>query len=268
MASPSFERIDYSIRTNKNIERKLVFERLLKMKSFLDLSSYRYLGLGSIWFPDFVLAHRILGITDLWSVERESPNRAEYNRPYGCIDIRPGASSDVLDGMTREQWAKPSVVWFDYDGIFDLDVRADCHKLLERLSVWSLILVSVNASRRSYKSPGLADETGKVIERLRDLFADAVPANALDGGAADVSNERFPDVLGSAILNLMTHVVRTSGRGTGGTPDRFVPLFQLRHRDGAEMTTVGGMIVASHRIRQLEKSLGFQAEAAPTQPPR
>jgi len=41
------EQFDYSLRTNKNIERKIVFETLLELIPVLPLSTYRYMGFGS-----------------------------------------------------------------------------------------------------------------------------------------------------------------------------------------------------------------------------
>ena len=98
-------------------------------------ANYRYLGLGSMWFVDFVLAHRVLGINDLSSVELKNPDRAEFNRPYACIAIRVGASSTVLEAMTDVEWNKPAIVWFDYDGVFDEDARSDCTRLGPRTDI-------------------------------------------------------------------------------------------------------------------------------------
>src|SRR5262249_18751827 len=97
---PSFERVDYSIRTNKNIERKLVFDRLRTLDAALHFSTYRYMGLGSMWFVDFVLAHRALRINELWSLEESNADRAEFNKPYDCIRIIPGTTTTTLEGMT------------------------------------------------------------------------------------------------------------------------------------------------------------------------
>lgn len=256
---PSFERVDYSIRTNKNIERKIVFDRLHTMDSALQLSMYRYLGLGSMWFVDFIMAHRILGIGDLWSLEESNTARAEFNKPYSCIRVVAGTSSAILEGLPDAEWQKPTIAWFDYDGVFDADVRADAAKLLERLAVGSVLLVTVNGDRRSYRPPGPADQAARAVDRLSELFGDAVPPHLVSEGAADVGAAEFPGALSTIILNLMIGTVRTTGRSTEGMPDRFIPLFELQHRDGAQMITCGGIVVSWRQIEPLERVLGRPA---------
>ena len=256
---PSFERVDYSIRTNKNIERKLVFDKLRTMSSAFNFADYRYVGLGSMWFIDFIMAHRILSIRDLWSLEESNAERAEFNKPYACIRVLSGTSTATLDGLTGDDWQKRMIVWFDYDGAFDEDVRSNAIKLLERLAVGSIVIVTVNADRRSYRPPGPADQAARSIDRLTEVFGDAVPPQVIPEGAADIGAAEFPKILGSVILNLMIASVRTSGRTTEGLPDRFVPLFELQHRDGAQMTTCGGMVVSWRQLAPLEQVLGRPA---------
>lgn len=260
MPSPSFERIDYSVRTNKNIERKMVFERLASLSSVFKFGDYRYVGLGSMWFVDFVMAHRLLGIEDLWSIEEANPERADFNRPFKCISVRPGSSNKVIREMADADWAKSLVVWLDYDSAFDDDAKDDCRRLLERITPGSVLIVTVNGTKGGYKPKG-DPAAAKSINRLRELFGDAVPPTALSEGAADITADSFPEVLSSTILNFMTQAVRTSGRSTEGYPDRFVPLFRLRHLDGAHMVTVGGAVVSWRQLQPLEQLTNLNVDA-------
>ncbi len=93
----SFESVNYTIRPNKNIERKLVFEALRVLRSSIPLNGYRYVGLGSLWFVDFILAHRYLSINNMVCIEYETEaERVEFNRPYDCIEVLRGNTTDVL----------------------------------------------------------------------------------------------------------------------------------------------------------------------------
>ena len=84
----SFDVVNYTIRPNKNIERKLVFESLRELSTPLGLGDYRYIGLGSPWFIDFLLAHRYLLIRDMICIEfEEHAPRMEFNKPYDCIAV-------------------------------------------------------------------------------------------------------------------------------------------------------------------------------------
>jgi hypothetical protein len=250
--TPSFHRVDYSIRTNKHIERRLVFDQLKRMEAAFSLPNYRYLGLGSMWFVDFILAHRILGISNMWSIEhKEEADRAEFNKPYDCIEIKRGLVSAVLDAMNPVDWSVPSVAWLDYDGRFDDDVRANCERYLRKAAVGSVVVISVNAHRNSYR-PGVGTDKEPSVKTLRDLLGDAVPTNA-GLGKPDVSLQEFPALLSRSLLNYMSGVVRGSGRETEQMPDRFVPLFDLYHEDNAPMVTVGGIVVSWKQLAELEK---------------
>lgn len=249
--TPSFHRVNYSIRTNKHIERRLVFDRLRRMEAAFAMSSYRYIGLGSMWFVDFVLAHRVLGIANMLSIEcEEEVSRAEFNKPYDCIEIKHGMVSTVLDRMNPVDWSVPSVAWLDYDGRFDEDVRTDCERYLRKAPTGSVIIVSVNAHRNSYR-PGVGAEREPSVKTLRELLGDAVPTDA-GLRKSDVSLNEFPALLSKSLLNYMSGVVRGSGRETGQMPDHFVPLFDLCHEDNAPMVTVGGIVASWKQLTTLE----------------
>jgi len=200
-----------------------------------------------MWFIDFAMAHRALGIESMWSIERpEGAARAEFNKPYSCIEVKPGSVSSVLKAMQADDWAKPTVAWLDYDGRFDDEVRDDCERYLKCAQVGSVIALTVNAHRNSYR-PGQGLEKVHSIKTLRDLIGDAVPADAAARNA-DVSFDDFSGVLSKSILNFMSGATRRSGRETEGLPDRFVPLFQLHHEDNAPMITVGGIVASSRQL--------------------
>jgi len=256
---PSFQRIDYSTRTNKNVERKIVFETLAKMRSVLPLKDYRYLGFGSLWFVDYVLAHRFVGIVDMISIERtERAARAEFNKPYDCIEIRPGTSTDVLSAFSDNDWAIPTIAWMDYDGRFDADSRGDCEKFLRSAAVGSVLVVTVNANRSSYRGRDPTTSPPS-IQTLRELMGDSVPVDAVTGNRQDVGAEEFPQILSKSMLNFMVSSVRTCGRGTDGYPDRFVPLFEMSHADGATMVTVGGVIVSWKQANEIVAAQKIEA---------
>ena len=90
----SSDHVNFSLRPNKAVERKIVFEILSTVSSFFNLPEYRYLGLGSVWFVDFVMAHKILDISDMVSIESDEilAARAEFNKPFGCITVIQGDS--------------------------------------------------------------------------------------------------------------------------------------------------------------------------------
>src|SRR5690606_4978275 len=87
----SFRRIDYSIRPAKYAERRMLCDIFRKLAAFEPVEHYRYVGFGSVWFADFMLFHRALGIRHMLSIEQAvgSRERFEANKPFNLhIDFR------------------------------------------------------------------------------------------------------------------------------------------------------------------------------------
>jgi hypothetical protein len=282
MSSPSFERIDYQLRYNKHIERKLVFDILLSAKPLVDLSAYQYLGLGSMWFADFRLAHRILGLRDMISIEfEEYADRASFNQPYKSIEIKRGKSTDVLQSFSEPNWIRPLVSWMDYDGCLEVSVVRDLELILEKCAPNSVLMVTINAARQNYRPRRTNTETDKTraatalgqIEGF--LGSDSIPARfevgVTEGGVHnDVAEDTFPEFMAEALLTFMAHKLAGSGREsqvmegdeTKTTRLMFVPLLNCCHKDGVEMITVGGAIVAAGKEADWE---AIAARMAPLQ---
>jgi len=89
---PSFDAINYSLRPSKSIQRQIVFSGVRMLQANLDLERLAYIGFGSIWFTDFVLAHKLLGIDDMWSIECHDVGyrRALFNAPYATVHVEHG----------------------------------------------------------------------------------------------------------------------------------------------------------------------------------
>jgi len=254
--SPSFEKIDYQLRYNKHIERKLVFDVLSNARPSIDFHNYCYLGFGSMWFSDFRLAHRTLGISNMISMERKKfEKRANFNRPLRCISVQ-GEDSTVFLG--KKSWNVPHITWLDYDGSLDESAVLDLTTLLDKCTDGSVILISVNADRKNYRpsfgldsSPRKRQDTALgQIESL--LGAGVVPSRfELDATKVpheDVSAAQFPEFLAESTLSFMIHRLKILKRkcqvtnAEGESILTFRSLFNFCHKDGVEMVTVGGVI--------------------------
>lgn len=229
----SFEKINYSIRTNKNVERKLLFEALRKLDQEISLRKYQYIGMGSLWFVDFILAHRYLSIQDMTCIEYESyADRVEFNRPYDCIKVIAGSTSDILPDLELEK--KLSLIWLDYDTGVEGPFLEDIEFIASTAKVGTTIFVTLNAhpNRLPKKDPD-----GKDIEpeeSLRMVFGDLVPSNFQ---RKLLSLSRYPNLLSNMLLSHFQNSVHRSGRG-----NKFIPILNIFYSDGAPMITIGGII--------------------------
>jgi hypothetical protein len=264
--TPSFERFDYLLRTNKHIERKLVFDVLSSVAQTTTFDDHWYLGFGSMWFGDFKLAHRRLGIDKMVSVEySDHAPRAAFNRPFAGVKVEPGDCSEVIANMSAEQWAQPLIAWLDYDGRLSEDVVSDVDALLDRAQPNSVLIITVNGQRNTYRARNLE---GRLIQRQETgigvidgiLGPGCVPTRhepqpTPTGAFTDVSEASFPEVLTEALVAYIGHRVVVSAREFAGQRLKFLPLYRLHHRDGADMVTVGGALVTEATERQWIESL-------------
>ena len=136
----SFDVVNYSLRPSKNIQRQIVFEGMQVIKSQLGLVDMVYVGLGSIWFTDFVMAHKSLDIRDMVSMESDDIgySRAIFNKPYATVHVRHGHSSRVLAELYKDDMfcLRPWVVWLDYDVHLDEALRDDIRSVIEKSPAW------------------------------------------------------------------------------------------------------------------------------------
>jgi len=227
----SFDLINYSLRPNKAIQRAIAFECATQAIQRCEIGPLVYVGLGSIWFGDFHSAHKHLNIKKLVSIEADEIGykRAVFNRPFKCVDVREGLTTDVLPELSREALysGQPWFSWLDYDYEANESVLEDLTQAPEIFPRSSLFFITVNSLPRKYGTPA------QRVDRLKDLFGDVVPD---DLGREDVKDTNFIYTLGGLI-----HSYIRSRSVSCGRPGKYVPICTLPYRDGAPMLTVGGV---------------------------
>jgi len=243
---PSTDSVNFSIRPNKNIERKLIARAIAGLNGRFDVSSYRYIGMGSFWFVDFVLFHKTLAITDMISIEHaEYGDRAEFNRPFKCIRIEPGDTTRVLPELELDQ--KAFIAWLDYDSDLNGPVLEDIRILCPKAPSSSIVLVTLNAHHGQLNNQYDENENElSRLEYLRRVAGELVPTTLED---KDTNAKNFPRTLAALLLNHCDHETRSAGTGM-----RFLPLFNFYYKDNAPMITIGGMIANESDERLLNES--------------
>ena len=237
----SFHQINYSLRPSKTIQRQIIFEGIRLMQSCYKEDDPVYIGLGSIWFTDFIMAHKILGIHDMISIEQDriGYSRAVFNAPFATVQVKQGYSSQVLrsifaDGQYQN---RPWVVWLDYDTGFDENLRDDIRSVIERSPSNTIVLITFDARGKIYGRP--VDRN----ERLCELFGDLVPSTLSNG---DCRDQKIQRTLARLVRNLMMSTWAETGRS-----GRFIPAFKIIYRDTADMVTVGGILASSAKFTAL-----------------
>jgi|SRR6185437_9237380 len=255
----SFQAINYSLRPNKVIARKTIFEFLKKLEGTLDLGSYRYIGMGSLWFVDFLLVHRLFGIKKLCSIEADDIGyaRARFNAPLGCIEVKHGYTTDILPTLNLDR--QKSIVWLDHDTAIDGAARDDIPLLVDECKNGSVILITVNADVRRVRKvikPGAPDAVTpeEVRGHLAQRLGDIVPVALTE---ADIGDDGYGKLIRRLLEASISASLRESGRKL-----QFLKLFDFTYKDGPPMATVGGLLgdeIAATRVQAEASILKWRA---------
>src|SRR5579863_6599629 len=257
---PSYRIINYALRPAKAIERRMLCATFERLYPFQRIERYRYVGFGSIYFSDFQLLHRELGITNMLSIEKETEAEAcfRFNRPYKCIRLKFAKSTEVLPTL---DWKKKTIVWLDYDDRLNTSVLGDIATACLRVTSGSLVVISVNAQPDAEPSKEERDtyqaETGKEFDladyRLRiakSHLGDKLPPGT---SGADRRGQELANTLREVINNVIAEQLSIRN-ALLPTSEKLLyqQLFNFRYKDGAQMLTVGGIFYRSSEKAMLQ----------------
>ena len=227
----SFESVNYSLRPSKSIQRQLIFEGISQIKARIGLDGMMYVGFGSIWFTDFVMAHKILNIRDMVSIEENlvGYRRAVFNAPYATVAVRRGRSAAILPKLlgNRRLRRHPWVVWLDFDIELREAIVDDIRTVIEDVPENSIFLITFDGKAKKYGQA--KDRPG----RLKEILGEVVPD---DLGKEACEESQIQDTLANLVNNFMKSVAAPVRLG------RFVSGFRVIYEDTTPMVTVGGMI--------------------------
>jgi len=143
----SFNKINYYLRPNKQVERKIMIEIIQKLNSEISIMDYCYVGMGSIYYYDFILMHKFLGLKNLTSIDNKTtPKRFEFNKPYDFINFENTTTSDYL---SKHQWDKnKNLIWLDYDERFILIdyLDTDLSFVCKNSNNLDILFISINST--------------------------------------------------------------------------------------------------------------------------
>lgn len=240
----SFEDINYGLRPNKSIERKMICEAFQKMTYISDLKDYRYIGMGSAYFTDFILFHKYLGLDKMISIEKEESkkNRMEFNKPYTCIEMRYGTTTTVLPNLELQDHL--NLIWLDYDGTINSSMFADIDSVVANAKAGSMFLISVNAEPDS--SLKKDDRMKALIEKIGK---ERIPIEHID---TPLTSKNYPIVIYDMIDR---QIKKTLLERTGGDEKKldYLQLFHYIYQDGAQMLTVGGILYDETQKKEIAK---------------
>lgn len=232
----SFKRIDYSLRPAKHAERRMLCDVFRRLKPFGRVEDYVYVGFGSIWFADFTLVHRSLGIKDMISIEQETTARARIddNKPFRIpVDYR--ESKHALPDL---DWTRKQFLWLDYDDPMSMDVLLDIRTVVSRACSGTVLSVSVQCQKAPQYAEAEHDKTPgatNAIDRFRTTFGrQRVPPNA---SSMDLVGWAFGKLSRAMLLQEIESAlaIRNSAQGNAEMCCRLI--CEIEYEDGAKMAT-------------------------------
>ena len=234
-------KVQYELRPHKQVERRMLVDafHLLTLAGF-NIKDYQYTGMGSFYFVDFILFHKLLGIDRLLSIERSASHhkRVEFNKPFDCVDIHLGEASEVIPNLDQ---TRKHILWLDYDDILNHEILEDVRSAATCLSVGSVLLVTVDVEPPGEPQDG-PDQWRAHFESQAKSY---LPANPEPGYFAESNLLRVD-------LDLLQRAIST-GLGPR-TPIEFTSLFNFLYADTHQMLSIGGMITTKPEQDLLERS--------------
>jgi hypothetical protein len=260
----SYEKINYSLRPAKNIERKMLCEVITRLSLIHSIEKYRYIGFGSPYFTDFVLLHKMFGINDLVSIEKDKFNedRFEFNKPYSCIKMMFENSHEALKKLT--DWNKPSILWLDYDQRLDSNMLDDTTTFFSSACAGSMFVITVSVKPDDFEEGEdgeLIIPGNKQIKQIRlEKFKERISGTRLPYEIEDLNlgaKEYYKIIY--KIIN--DEIINASDERNGGLPQHeklhYKQLFNFLYNDGTLMLTIGGILYnekQSDKIDQMNLS--------------
>lgn len=242
----SFDVVNYSVRPNKSVQRAIVFGCIQRLLTVIGSGNSLFVGLGSIWFADFQIAHKRLNIRDLISFEQSDIGaaRAVFNKPFSAVEVRHGTTNALLpDLLADPRFADYTwVVWLDYDGRIDEEVLYDLRILVESVPRDSIVVTTFNSDFRRY---GRNKARPTTLHTLFDSVLDDKPTQE------ECNEENFAETLSDLVGNYMQSTAVSAGR-----KEVFRLGFDLRYVDSTPMSTVGGICVSTGVRGAVDQEIG------------
>ena len=227
----SSEKINYLLRPAKQVERKIIVDALQLLTKKYPIANYQYVGMGSLYYVDYQLFHKHLGIKDMISMEMEEGNidRYDFNKPYSFITLKPGLSTNILPTL---EWKKNMFIWLDYDYKISRGVIDDIQIICNYIQCGGIFLITLDAEPKRFESLKKDHSLSTNKDRLKNFKKSLYPYFPSDITEKDLSRKMLPMLLRRVIANALKEKLRKS-------PLEYFQVFNFKYEDTSQMYTFG-----------------------------
>lgn len=266
----SYKKVSYDLRPAKQVERRMLLDSLqILANDGFSVRDHLYVGMGSIYFVDYVLFHKYLGINKMISVEccAQDAKRAQFNRPFDAsvVDLRIDLIGNVISQLPRDEKV---FAWLDYDCWLNSDIVNDISSAAYLLAPGSFLLVTIDAEYPEILDPadGVTPRRAEIPEECHDFYSMVAGSYFNPSWSKqDFSKDKVPITLASLGFRIIgsAEVSRSDGAS-------LAPLFSFCYADKHSMVSFGGMIAGPAETKILQKSTlqnEFFIRSDPSKPP-
>lgn len=241
--SGSFKRIDYSLRPAKHAERRMLCDVFRRLRPFGRIEDYVYVGFGSLWFSDFILMHRALGIKSMISIEQseDARDRIEDNKPFRIpVDYR--KSEEALPTL---DWARKQFVWLDYDDPLAPGMLLDMRTVARRASSGTVLSVTVQCMKANEAKYEIDAASG--IPKDIDNFISVFGRERVKLGTKSdqLFGWQFGSLSRSILLQELVTELAVRNAASDGPRFDFKIICEIEYEDDAKMTTIVGIFYSA-----------------------
>jgi hypothetical protein len=229
--------IPYHLRLNKAVEREIFLGLLSVLYPCLQLSDYKYIGMGGPFLEDYRAMHARIGLREMVCIESDenTHKRQLFNRPFGGIECINSSVEEYL--RTTDLSNDSMMIWLDYSNPSDRRIQMETFmNLVCNVGPRSILKLTLNADAGE-----LVDSSGlsgiellncRLLEVQRQLSELLAP----DAMAREITYKNF----GRLLLRSLKYSLDKSLEGTGVS---FLGISSYSYSDGQPMVTVTGVSI-------------------------
>ena len=234
--------VSYNLRPSKQCERKMILDSFnAAMECGLPIPNYRYVGMGGNSFYDFIMMHKMIGITNMVSLEHDVNmiSRAKFNCPFKFIEV---LNSEPHEFVSSDNYLGKSIYWMDFDSSLNPKIVRDIGSIAMKMKLDEFLFVTVcGVPPKFLDKLNMQDRLTEIQEKFQDF--------AISFTKHDMQNKKFASTVVKILNTSFTNVFVQKNEGI------FFPFFQVRYIDGLEMVTIGGIFASEDKCLQLKSCL-------------
>lgn len=167
--------LDFAGKTHKRVCRKIMCRLAVSLAQCLE-GTLDYIGMGSLFYEDFLMFYASGCIRNMTSIECMLDRDGEFdelkyrrfllNRPYDSIRLLPLTVREAVDQLSFDE---NCLVWFDYDSTIKRETIEDIAEVIRKAKK-TCMLASCTGTQIAY---GYKAERGTLdMEVVRSCFQD------------------------------------------------------------------------------------------------